>query len=175
MQVATSERHNKAVPKQQSNNPPSIHLAKPIPESGRRLAFTEVIQIENLGIRAAVSDSWIIFRHGDEHASLRWRDKRSGEGATWKLGIAPTEVPNLDAMEHEDLMRFWQRHQDGRNRHFLLSKGNGSRKIVADLARYAANLATAMRCRLDGNIQNAMKYEAICESIYNKLPEAARW
>lgn len=43
------------------------------------------------------------------------------------------------------------------------------------LGHYAANKGTAMRCRLRGDIQAALVYEHICEDIYSRLPEFARW
>jgi len=43
------------------------------------------------------------------------------------------------------------------------------------LCHYAYNKATAMRCRLDGRIPAALIYERICEDIYGRLAEFARW
>ena len=43
------------------------------------------------------------------------------------------------------------------------------------LMRYAYNKGTAMRCRLRGDIVAAGIYERICQDIYERLPEFARW
>lgn len=46
---------------------------------------------------------------------------------------------------------------------------------TADLAHYAWNKQAAMRCRLAGEIARAIVYETICDRIYDRLPEYARW
>jgi hypothetical protein len=43
------------------------------------------------------------------------------------------------------------------------------------LQAYAWNKSTAMILRAEGNIQTAIKYENICDKIYNKLPNYAAW
>src|ERR1700735_3564425 len=43
------------------------------------------------------------------------------------------------------------------------------------LRNYAMNKAVAMQMRREGNIERAQEYESICETIYNLLPENARW
>jgi hypothetical protein len=43
------------------------------------------------------------------------------------------------------------------------------------LKHYAMNKAVAMEQRESGKIQTAQQYETICESIYSRLPEYARW
>lgn len=82
------------------------------------------------------------------------------------------EAPNLDAMTHDELMTFWHKHQNGRANLFT---GKGSRTATNDLSCYASNKATAMSCRLRGDIQTAQMYEGICDRIYGRLPEFARW
>lgn len=47
--------------------------------------------------------------------------------------------------------------------------------VTQDLGSYASNKATAMRCRIEGNIQSAIVYETICNRIYENLPDWARW
>lgn len=172
---ADHERHHIA---EKSKRNIDIHLSKPIPETGRRLTLTEVIQVAKQGVRASVSNAWALIKNNVGEAEIRWRDGRTNEGAMWvvNVNVAPAEVPNLDAMELDELMAFWKRHQHGHNQRFLLPNGiKGCRRIVADLANYAANKATAMRNRLDGNIETALQYESICESIYEGLPATARW
>lgn len=86
-------------------------------------------------------------------------------------------IPNLDhEMTADELMAFWMRHQRGRkHRELIPDGGRGSKRTVADLANYASNKATAMRCRDKGMIETARQYEDICERIYNELPQSARW
>jgi hypothetical protein len=85
-------------------------------------------------------------------------------------------VPNFDAMEPHELMAFWQAHQNGRRFAELFpGRPAGTRRAVADLANYAANKATAIACRMRGDIQTALQYEDICDRIYNDLPAFARW
>lgn len=82
------------------------------------------------------------------------------------------EAPNLDAMTHDELMAFWLKHQGGRANLFT---GRGSRTQTGNLACYASNKAVAMGCRLRGDISTALMYEGICDRIYDRLPEFARW
>ena len=48
-------------------------------------------------------------------------------------------------------------------------------KAIKSLVAYAWNESTAMKLRLEGNINDAMKYESICTRIYNQLPAYAAW
>jgi len=85
---------------------------------------------------------------------------------------------NLDDMPGgaDALMSFWGRHQGGRaSRELFPDGGAGTRRATAELANYASNKATAMRCRLAGDIGAALTYEGICERIYAALPAFARW
>ena len=85
-------------------------------------------------------------------------------------------VPNLDALEPAELMEFWYRHQCGRGyRKIFPTGGRGAQRATGDLAAYAANKATAMRCRLSGDIPTAQIYENIADSIFEELPAFARW
>jgi hypothetical protein len=87
-----------------------------------------------------------------------------------------TNVPNFDAMEPDALMTFWRDHQAGRGRKVLFPDGGvGTFKATASLANYASNKATAIRCRLNGDIETALMYEGICDRIYSALPDFARW
>lgn len=84
---------------------------------------------------------------------------------------------NLDAYaDANDLMEFWQRYAGGAHyRELFPAGGKGSILATADLANYAANKATAMRLRARGNIREAIIYENICDRIYSKLPDTARF
>lgn len=83
---------------------------------------------------------------------------------------------NLDCETPETLMQFWFRHQSGRAYRDLFPQGGrGTKRATADLANYASNKATAMRCRAGGDINGALMYEGIADRIYAGLPEAVRW
>lgn len=85
-------------------------------------------------------------------------------------------VPNLDCDPEVDLMQFWLKHQNGRAYRDLFPEGGkGTKRAAADLANYASNLRAARFCRAKGNPSSASMYEGICEAIYNRLPDFARW
>lgn len=88
-------------------------------------------------------------------------------------------VPNLDCMTETDLMSFWQLHHCGRNRKAAQSligdRRKGYTKLAGNLAAYACNKASAMACRLRGDIQTASIYEHHCELLYWELPTDLRW
>jgi hypothetical protein len=85
-------------------------------------------------------------------------------------------VPNLDTMTADELLTFWMTHQQGRRAHHLFPDGGpGTRIATRQLANYASNKATAIRCRLTGNIDVALGYEQIADRIYKELPAWARW
>jgi hypothetical protein len=86
-------------------------------------------------------------------------------------------MENLDSMTRDELLAFAQvysRPQRVRAQH-LVGHRPGYIRAVKDLANYASNKATAMYCRERGDINGAMMYESICDRIYNKLPQFARW
>lgn len=91
--------------------------------------------------------------------------------------LEPTtpNVPNLDAMNADELMTFWMHHQRGRNRKELGLSGRNSMNTTGDLACYASNKATAISCRLRGDITAAQVYEQICDGIYKTLPSEVKW
>jgi hypothetical protein len=82
---------------------------------------------------------------------------------------------NLDCMSLPDLMGFWAKYQSGRCYRDLGISGKGAKRAAGDVANYAANKATAMQCRLRGDIQTAIMYESICDRIYSDLPASLRW
>lgn len=86
---------------------------------------------------------------------------------------------NLDGFATADeLMEFWNvYHRGGRRRGAELfpSRPAGYLSATRALANYAANKATAMRCRARGDIGIAAHYERIAARIYDGLPAFARW
>ena len=87
-----------------------------------------------------------------------------------------TRVPNLDNDPSIDLMDFWMRHQRGRQSRELFPAGGPGTKTATDLlAAYAANLFAAQSCRRRGDINAARAYDSICDRLYERLPDWARW
>jgi hypothetical protein len=53
-----------------------------------------------------------------------------------------------------------------------------AKELMAQLqhiANYAEGRGYSMRCRLEGRMDLAPKFDAACESTYAKLPSWARW
>lgn len=51
----------------------------------------------------------------------------------------------------------------------------GQFKHTRNIRNYLWNKLTAISLRVEGNIESARQYEAICERIYATLPESAKW
>jgi len=87
-------------------------------------------------------------------------------------------VPNLDAMDQDELWDFWKKfHRPSRKDAAWLvgDRRPGYTNFASTLANYACNKAVAMKCRLDGNIQGAECYESAAEICYKELPEDLKW
>lgn len=91
-------------------------------------------------------------------------------------------VPNLDCMtmNPDELFTWGCRHSGtvrpvAAARELFPDRPAGYITVTKQLGHYAVNKATAMRARLDGNVQTALIYESICERIYSRLPEWGRW
>lgn len=88
-------------------------------------------------------------------------------------------LENLDdGMTADELFAFWNANQHAaKARRIALfgHSGTGTKLAAKGLANYAANKGTAMQCRAHGDIQTALQYEKICDSIYATLPDFARW
>lgn len=86
---------------------------------------------------------------------------------------------NLDGMNIDELWEFWTKANSVRPislaRELFPAKPRNYVRVTKDLGDYAANKATAMKCRLDGSIQTALMYESIADRIYKQLPEWAKW
>lgn len=90
--------------------------------------------------------------------------------------IDPEGIPNLDAMPDDELRAFAAHHDSGQHATELFdSDGERAQDAAKDLAHYAWNTLTARTCRLGGKIPEARNYERIAQSIYDQLPEWARW
>lgn len=88
-------------------------------------------------------------------------------------------TPNLDAQSIDDLWEFWKETNSVRPirfaRRLFPDRPKGYVAVTRDIGCYASNRATAMKCRLEGKIQIAIQYEDICERIYQRLPQWAKW
>jgi hypothetical protein len=85
-------------------------------------------------------------------------------------------VPNLDAMPRAELIAFAVHHARGENAQELLgADGPRARKVAEMLSAYAFNLESAQDARLSGEIEKALAFEHVADSIYHRLPKGARW
>ena len=85
------------------------------------------------------------------------------------------EVPNLDGMFQDDVQAWWEQHKDKPAATIFPRKPKGYIGAFADLLSYAYNKSTAMQFRIGGDIPQALKYEEMCDRIYNRLPAYAKW
>ena len=85
---------------------------------------------------------------------------------------------NLDSETPKELWVFWQRANSVRPialaRQLFPNREKGYVRATKMLGCYASNKATAISCRLNGQIDSALMYEGICDRIYNELPDWAR-
>lgn len=85
---------------------------------------------------------------------------------------------NLDCVPQDDLMVIWHAiytHPVRAARILWPTRPAGYVRVVRLYGAYASNKATAMRCRINGDIDAAQVYEDICEHIYRSMEEYARW
>jgi hypothetical protein len=82
--------------------------------------------------------------------------ERGWERSDKVAGSLPTmNVPNLDAMEPDELRRFGD--------------------VCMRLAQYASLKASALREREHGRVDDALRAETVLEQIYHLLPDEYRW
>jgi hypothetical protein len=94
-------------------------------------------------------------------------------------------VPNLDCMSFADLTTFAEstaktHPEEARlDLAFLMypeeEDSDRALDILQELHTYAVNASHAVRHRLKGEIDQALRFEARCEMIYRDLPPYARW
>ena len=94
-------------------------------------------------------------------------------------------VPNLDCLGYEDLTVFSDATarsvpESGRlDLAFLMYPEEEDAEKALDvlhlLHTYSTNCAQAVRHRLKGDVDQALRFEARCEMIYRDLPPYARW
>jgi len=86
---------------------------------------------------------------------------------------------NLDAVSLDELHAFAVRCGSCRcntkmAKELFPERQPGYRHAADGLSHYAWNKYTAMRLRLEGHVNIAVTYEAICDRIYRELPEWAK-
>jgi hypothetical protein len=74
---------------------------------------------------------------------------------------------NLDNMSIDELWKFYAAYIQ--HPRLTAKKYNLTVKDIRLYAAYASNLATAKKLRRDGLINEAMKYERICDKIYTRI------
>lgn len=86
------------------------------------------------------------------------------------------EVPNLDALPRSELVEFAVRYRGGENAMELFGvDGKRARFLTDALSRYAYYAESAQDAREGGDVRGALAQEKICDEIYARLPDAARW
>lgn len=115
---------------------------------------------------------------GSKGSSCHHNAQETQTMPTEVIHTPPTlNLPNFDAMSQVELMRFWLDWRKATRRKAVLLVGvrKSAPYLAQKLANYACNKATAIACRLKGDIAAATNYESICERIYQELPEDLRW
>lgn len=97
-----------------------------------------------------------------------------------RLSAEGNGAPNIDcwSIDHDDITKLAQcLEQNSRRagRIMFPDRPKGYVAATRNLGHYAWNKATAMQCRSRGDVIGATNYEAICERIYGRLPEFAKW
>lgn len=94
---------------------------------------------------------------------------------TLERGGVNIDAYSVDADEIWRLALCLSRHATAAARAMFPEKPPGFRRATVSLGHYAFNKSTAMKCRARGEIYTAQHYESICEQIYKRLPDFARW
>lgn len=90
-------------------------------------------------------------------------------------------IPNLDNLDIEGLQDFLSSfpvtgHPGIKNaRRLCPDRRKGYVGIARDVRAYTWHKITAMKLRLEGSIEVALRYEAICDRMYQHIPEDLRW
>ena len=86
------------------------------------------------------------------------------------------QVINLDdENEVSDFIHTYKTDKGRRLANRLKIAGKGSAQKATDLSSYAWNKTTAISCRKKGDIETALKYERICDSIYGSMDKSIKW
>jgi hypothetical protein len=123
----------------------------------------------------------VVFRSDDDlesQALLRKVKQHRAQAPPQPAEEQPMTEFNPDGMDADALWDFWKQTQQTCRptaRRLFPDRPRGYVQATANLGNYAANKATALRQRAQGNIAAAQTYETICERIYDQLPDYARW
>lgn len=85
---------------------------------------------------------------------------------------------NPDCMHEDDIVQWIHFIGPGRNPACARQWFPGQKEMFryARLMRgYCENKVNAMKCRLAGNISEALALEGLCDKIYRDLPKEAKW
>jgi hypothetical protein len=85
-----------------------------------------------------------------------------------------SEIPNLDGMVESELAD-WLHDLGHGARPNIFGSGKHTIRATIELRCYGWNKLAAMKLRANGDIDSALRYECICDEIYNRLPEWAKW
>ena len=100
------------------------------------------------------------------------------DGNEEKVIDRPDGAPNLDGTDADDLAEFAQASLEDWEAKSMELFGHSSstdQEIIRSLGHYAAMKSAAMKLRASGQITQALNKEAICETIYDNLPQIAKW
>ena len=123
----------------------------------------------------------VVFRSDDDlesRALLRKVKQHRAPTPPQPTDEQPMTDFNPDGMDADALWDFWKQTQQSCRqtaRRLFPDRPRGYVRATADLGNYAADKATALRQRAQGDIPTAQTYETICERIYDRLPDYARW
>lgn len=82
-------------------------------------------------------------------------------------------MENLDSLPAEKLLELYQKIQA--HPRIMAKELNLSVRDAKYYKNYAINKYTAIQCRLEGKIAEAIKYEDICDIIYGQMSLSANW
>lgn len=88
------------------------------------------------------------------------------------------EMKNIDAMSYDERLKLAGRiynHRAAMIRRLFPKDSKDADKTAQLVQEYCFVSALAMRLRLDGDIDKAMKYEEMADAAYTLLPNYARW
>ena len=109
------------------------------------------------------------YEAADRMAQTNWEAEQPRKGP-------PSQVPNLDALDDDELEQFALRHKGGRQPRELFPEGGaGTTVATTALARYAGLTHQARLYRREGRIADALVFEDKADWTYQGLPEWAQW
>ena len=109
------------------------------------------------------------FEEAARMSEVHWEAEQPRKGPA-------AQVPNLDALNDDELQQFALRHKGGRQPRELFPEGGaGTTVATTALARYADLTHQARLSRRGGRIADALVFEDKADWTYQGLPVWARW